>query len=200
MQFFDGGNEVNEFVEQCRREWKRLGVPNGIADEMAAELTADLDEGVSPEDVLGADAADARSFAAAWAAERDVVPRRRKAMRIGVLAAVTALVLVVIAGALLALLASPSEGARLSIQATPHMFTGPQRVWVGPPARQTIVATPPAVTPPLFRLTTRSDTGPDERTVGFVLLIVGATGLVIATIFWVAGGRRPRSRLVALNG
>jgi hypothetical protein len=186
---------VNEFVEQCRREWKRLGLPSAIADEMAAELAADLNEGASPEDVLGGDAADARSFAAAWAAERDVVPRRRKPARISVLAIVTALVLIVIAGVLLALLASPSKGSRLSIQAAPHMFTGPQRVWVGPPARLTIVATPPTVTPPLFRLTTQSDNRAGQRTVGFVLLIIGATGLVIATLLW-----RPRSRLATLDG
>jgi hypothetical protein len=195
---------VNEFVEQCRREWKRLGVPSEVADEMAAELAADLNEGVSSEDVLGRDAADARSFAAAWAAERAVVPRRRKAIRIGVLAAATALALVVIAGALLALLASPSRGTRLSIQPAPEWTpTGSsQRVWVGPPARVTIVAAPgpSARTPPLVRLTTQSDSGTDQRTVGFVLLIIGTTGLVITTLFWVASGRRLRSRLVALNG
>src|SRR6185312_9113196 len=94
-----GGNDVSDFIEQCRREWKRLGVPSAIADEMAAELAADLAEGASPEDVLGRDAADARSFAAAWAAERGIVPRRTKAIRIGVLATVTALVSIVIAGA-----------------------------------------------------------------------------------------------------
>jgi len=193
---------VNEFVEQCRREWKRLGVPSEVADEMAAELSADLNEGASPEDVLGRDAADARSFAAAWAAERAVVPQRRKATRIGVLAVVTALLLVVIAGALLALLASPSKGARLSIQPESGLNTDSQRVWVGTPASVTIVAAPApsARTPPLFRLMTQSDTGTDQRTVGFLLLIIGATGLVITTVFWVASGRRLRSRLVALNG
>lgn len=194
---------MNEFVEQCRREWKRLGVSGAVADEMAAELAADLNEGASPEDVLGSDAGDARSFAAAWAAERGAVPQRRKAVRIGVLAALTAFVLVVIAGALLALLASPSKGTRLSIQPVPQEVTGSsQRVWVGPPARVTIVAAPPqwTVTPPLWRLTTQSDTGTDQRTVGFVLLVIGATGLVITTLFWMASGRRLRSRVVALNG
>ena len=33
---------MNEFVEECRREWRRLGVPDPIANEMAADLTADI--------------------------------------------------------------------------------------------------------------------------------------------------------------
>ena len=48
---------MNEFVEECRREWRRLGVPDPIANEMAADLTADIEEaeaeGGSAEDVLG---------------------------------------------------------------------------------------------------------------------------------------------------
>ena len=35
---------MSEFVEECRREWRRLGVPDPVANEMAADLTADLDE------------------------------------------------------------------------------------------------------------------------------------------------------------
>ena len=35
---------MNEFVEECRREWNRLGVPDPVANEMAAELEADLEE------------------------------------------------------------------------------------------------------------------------------------------------------------
>ena len=67
---------MNEFVEECRREWRRLGVPDPIAREMAADLEADLEEaradGVAPEEVLGRGAFDPRSFAAAWASERGV--------------------------------------------------------------------------------------------------------------------------------
>jgi hypothetical protein len=67
---------VNEFVEECRQEWKRLHVPDPVANEMAADLEADLKEaeaeGASPEEVLGSGAFDARSFAASWAAERGV--------------------------------------------------------------------------------------------------------------------------------
>jgi hypothetical protein len=68
---------VSEFVEECRREWKRLGVPDPIAGEMAADLAADLAEaevdGVSAEQVLGSGAFDPRAFAASWASERGVV-------------------------------------------------------------------------------------------------------------------------------
>ncbi len=67
---------MNEFVDECRREWRRLGVPDPVANEMAADLTADLEEaeaeGGSPEDVLGNSAFDPRRFAGAWAAARGV--------------------------------------------------------------------------------------------------------------------------------
>ena len=67
---------MNDFVEECRREWRRLGVPDPVANEMAADLTADLDEaeaeGASPEDVLGISAFDPRRFAGSWAAARGV--------------------------------------------------------------------------------------------------------------------------------
>jgi len=69
---------VNDFVEQCRREWKRLGVPDSVAEEMAAELAADLNEaeadGISARELLGNAATDPRSFAASWADERAVIP------------------------------------------------------------------------------------------------------------------------------
>lgn len=68
---------MSEFVGECRREWKRLGVPDAIAGEMAADLAADLAEaeadGVSAEQVLGSGAFDPRAFAASWASERGVV-------------------------------------------------------------------------------------------------------------------------------
>src|SRR5579863_5509925 len=71
-----GGSAVSEFVDECRREWRRLGVPDPVANEMAADLTADLEEaeaeGGSPEDVLGNSAFDPRRFAASWATARGV--------------------------------------------------------------------------------------------------------------------------------
>ncbi len=38
------GGLMSEFVEQCRREWSRLGVADPLAEEMAADLTSDLEE------------------------------------------------------------------------------------------------------------------------------------------------------------
>jgi hypothetical protein len=71
---------MSDFVDQCRREWRRLGVPSDLADEMAADLASDLEEaeaeGVSAEDLLGTSASDPRSFAASWATERGIVPSK----------------------------------------------------------------------------------------------------------------------------
>ena len=93
---------MSEFVEECRREWKRLGVPPPVANEMAADLAADLQEadaeGVSPEEVLGSSAFDPQSFAASWAAERGVIDRPRPRSRGRKPLLLGALVLVLAAG------------------------------------------------------------------------------------------------------
>jgi hypothetical protein len=69
---------MNDFVEQCRCEWKRLRVPDPLAEEMATDLASDLTdaeaEGVSAEEFLGSSASDPASFAASWAAERGIIP------------------------------------------------------------------------------------------------------------------------------
>lgn len=76
------------FLDECRREWKRLGVPAEVAEEMAAELHADLADaaadGVPAAELLGAGAHDARGFAASWATERGVVPAARRRRRVPV--------------------------------------------------------------------------------------------------------------------
>jgi hypothetical protein len=68
---------MNTFVAACRREWRRLGVPEAVANEMASDLGADLAEaesdGVSPEEVLGNGFFDPESFASSWATARGVV-------------------------------------------------------------------------------------------------------------------------------
>jgi len=101
---------MSDFVEQCRHEWRRLGVPDPLADEMAADLETDLAEaraeGVSAEELLGSSADDPRSFAASWAAERGIIPvppapRRRR--RPFVLVAFTAIAAIALFGAALAL-------------------------------------------------------------------------------------------------
>jgi hypothetical protein len=106
---------MSDFVEQCRQEWKRLGVPDPLAEEMAADLGSDLSEaeaeGVSAEELLGTSAFDPRAFAASWAAERGIIPApptRRTRRRPLVLAAFTALAaLAVIVAALLLLSGQP---------------------------------------------------------------------------------------------
>ena len=69
---------MTDFVDQCRREWKRLGVPESLSEEMATDLASDLRdaeaEGVSAEEFLGSSAFDPSAFAAAWAHERGIVP------------------------------------------------------------------------------------------------------------------------------
>lgn len=77
---------MSAYVEECRQEWRRLGVPELLADEMASDLEADLaeaqTEGVAAEEVLGE--SDPRRFAAAWASERGLVsetPPKQKSRR-----------------------------------------------------------------------------------------------------------------------
>lgn len=76
---------MNDFVDQCRRQWRRLGVADQAADEMASELAADLEEaeshGLSPAEYLGAGASDAPAFAAVWARERGLIPGEDESSR-----------------------------------------------------------------------------------------------------------------------
>jgi hypothetical protein len=96
---------MSDFPEQCRREWRRLGVPDPLAEEMAADLASDLGEaqaeGVSVEEYLGRSAADPRSFAASWASARGIVPgtsggaARRRPLVLVAFTALAAIALVV---------------------------------------------------------------------------------------------------------
>jgi hypothetical protein len=92
---------MTAFVEECRREWKRLGVPDGLAEEMATDLESDLAEaeadGVSAAEMLGE--SDPRRFAASWASERGLVtdePPRKRRKRFWIGLAFALLVLVVL--------------------------------------------------------------------------------------------------------
>lgn len=73
---------MNPFVTSCRKEWARIGVPDAAANEMAADLEADLAEaeadGVSPEHVLGNGYFDPASFAASWARAAGVATAARR--------------------------------------------------------------------------------------------------------------------------
>jgi len=102
---------MTAYVEECRQEWKRLRVPNLLADEMATELETDLAEaeadGVSAAEMLGE--SDPRRFAAAWARERGLVadpPPKKSRKRFWIVLAVCVVLLVIfsalLAGGLLA--------------------------------------------------------------------------------------------------
>ena len=162
---------MNEFVEECRREWRRLRVPDPIANEMAADLQADLDEaaseGVSAEAVLGTAAFDARSFAASWAAERGFVepppptrvdPSPRRSYQ---LAGFAVSVVVAIVGLALA---SVRTGVSV-VQAKPFRFASPPAAPGGKP----------------FAI---HDAGVAFPEIGLILLLVGIAGVVLSLVYW----------------
>jgi hypothetical protein len=175
---------VNEFVEECRREWRRLHVPDAIANEMAADLEADLKEaeaeGASPEEVLGSGAFDPRLFAASWAAERGVAqqtaatvspptprtrPRRRLAL-LAVLAGSAAVGFMVLVGAALVF------GRVHASQA----IAGPGMPRVPPFARMRVGP-----------LDVRSVSSLPLGAIGLLVLLfllVGIFGLILAVLFW----------------
>jgi hypothetical protein len=187
---------VNDFVEQCRREWKRLRVPDSVANEMATELDADLKdaeaEGVSTADLLGNAATDPRSFAASWADERAVIPPRsavRLPSRSLMLAAIVALTVTTAIGAALVLFASPQasapraairvlpvpEGAPTPVRLTvlpPISPDGSGAIWVGHGGD-----VPPAPV---------SGSGVEIHTAGSILLIFGIVGVIasLLVLFW----------------
>jgi len=178
---------VSDFVEECRREWKRLRVPDPVANEMAADLEADLKEaeaeGASAEAVLGSGAFDPRSFAASWAAERGVIqpppvagPRRSRMPAI-----VVALTLVTVLGAaVLAIAASRSGPSKLALVASPS-FRPAFRVF--PPA-----AIP---RPPMPRgIVVGNASGFDLHRIGSILLILGIVGLILSVLYWSSSAGR----------
>jgi hypothetical protein len=125
---------MNDFVEQCRAEWRRLGVDEPLAEEMATDLASDLAEaaaeGLSVEEYLGSSAEDARSFAASWAAERGLVPSRpsqrhdRRTPR--VLLALTTLAAIALIGAVLLLVTGePKLTLRASRAPRTHLLAPP---------------------------------------------------------------------------
>jgi hypothetical protein len=171
---------LNEYVAECRREWRRLGVSSAIADEMAAELEADLDEAPSLDEALGTDAADAHAFARRWALERGVVPPPRRGLRAGVVAALAAFALAAIAGALLMIVSSPSHSERLVVATVPQTVSVMEQRRADAAALMAAAATGSNVTPPppILRLVTIDDLGVDADTAGLALLIVGLAGFL----------------------
>ena len=137
---------MSDFVQQCRKEWKRLGVPDPVAEEMASDLAADLAEaeadGLSAEELLGSGAFDPRSFAAAWAAERGVIPRppsgrtlRRGPLVMIAFAVLAALTVIVAASSVLQ---SRPGVALIDIQRAPHLVPPPSADLRSGPTEQVI--------------------------------------------------------------
>lgn len=173
---------MSDFVEQCRREWSRLGVPDSLADEMAADLASDLGEaeaeGVSAEDLLGRSAFDPRSFAASWAAERGIIPEppgtRRRPRLLVAFTAVAAIALVV--AALLLLTGQP----KVSLAATRH----------GPPVHASSGSAFVRPGPGRHVLAQASAAAPIE----WMLLVLAIVALGFAAWLWTGRGRsRPAS-------
>ena len=115
---------MNAYVEECRREWKRLEVPDLLAEEMSAELEADLAEaeadGVSAAEMLGE--SDPRRFAFTWAKERGLVSEpgpKKSRKRLWIWVAVGLVVLFVLPG-ILAGLALTTSSASISTTKSPQ--------------------------------------------------------------------------------
>lgn len=175
---------MSEFVEECRREWKRLGVSEPVANEMAADLTADLEEaqaeGGSPEDVLGNSAFDPRRFADAWATARGVTSppalQRPSFWRPPIAIALIALLGALIVGAGLVLVVGRSSVAFAS-----------RRIVAGPGSIRLFAPGPVRVTPtgPLGPVVGIAGVG--VHPLALMLLIVGVAGLVglaLAVLCW----------------
>jgi hypothetical protein len=160
------------FVEECRREWKRLGVPRHVRSEMAAELEADLAEGSSLEEVVAGDAADARGFAQTWAAARGVIPKRPRS-RLPAVLAVPALAL--------------TTGAVLTIHDSRSTLVGGPSgsvSWVGDnaPAENAVAQGRLSdARPVLISSTTRAND--DSTQSGAIVLLVGLGLLVPLTLY-----------------
>jgi hypothetical protein len=186
---------VSEFVEECRREWRRLNVPDAIANEMAADLTADLEEaqseGGSPEDVLGNSAFDPRRFAASWAQARGVtspsLPASSPRWRTPVAVALTVLLGLVTIGAGLILVG----GFRT------HSFAFAVRRVVTSPGSMRIFAPGPmrsmGIGPPFA---TSQIGGVDVHPLALLFLIIGIVGLALVAFWYWApwSGRHRRDR------
>jgi len=191
---------VSKFVEECRHEWKRLGVPDAVANEMAADLEADLAEaeaeGASAEEVLGSAVFDARSFAASWAAEHGVIgpapAARRFSRRSRMFAAFAApAVLAAIGAAIVIFSASPSVERQALARRVTFWAPAPPAVIHGrvlPRLRigRGRLIVPAFVAPPAVSV--HVDRG--SRTAGIVLLIIGLVGLLASLLYWSPRPRR----------
>jgi hypothetical protein len=202
----------DRFIRECRREWRRLRVPDAIANEMAADLEADLREaesdGASAEEVVGTGLFDARSFAAAWAAERGVIPaatsKRGRFSSASLLVPMVVLALVTALGAGMVIAGRTGGTGSVTLAAGPPRAVGPDlhacgRAFLpwdrpGPPPvlpacppmqRETIVGHPP---PGAVRSVFVRAGGSGLEVVGWTLLLAGLAGIVLLLLvqwlFW----------------
>ena len=179
---------MSEFVDECRREWRRLGVADPVANEMAADLTADIEqaeaEGGSAEDVLGNSAFDPRRFAASWATARGVTgppsPDRRPLWRPSVAAVLTVILgaLVVLAG-LAVLVRSGSSSIAV---ATRRIVAGPGAIRLFGPGPGRIV-----IPGPLGRPIIGMQIAGHGHAFSLLLLLVAVVGILclgLAALYW----------------
>jgi hypothetical protein len=171
---------MSDFVEQCRREWRRLGVPDPLAEEMAVDLASDLREaeaeGVSAEEFLGSSAFDPRSFAASWAAERGIIPvppsRGNARRRPLVLVAFTALAAIALIVAAALLVTGQPKVAVVASRTTPPHLAAPPAASSVPPGPGGLVLQTSASTP-----------------VEWILLLLAIVALGFAAWLWSSRGR-----------
>jgi hypothetical protein len=149
---------MSDFVGQCRQEWKRLGVPDLLAEEMAADLASDLSDaeadGLSAEEFLGGTASDPRSFAASWAAERGVIPEaplrdnaRRRPLALMTFTALAAIALIV--AGLLLLTGEPKVTLTATRTRAPYFATPPSGSLPPGAKTQTVVLPPVSAAAPI---------------------------------------------------
>jgi branched-subunit amino acid ABC-type transport system permease component len=186
---------VTAFVDECRREWRRLRVPAELADEMAYELEADLAEAGSLEELLGTAPVDASMFARNWATERGVAKatRGRRSFVPALLA--TLALAAAIAGAALTIHEANRDSSRL--RESLAVIEAQPRVWIAPgqSAPMVAIATQAAADKArlaadkaqrdalLVQLNEVDDTKDHSNTLGLVLLIGGLASLVPLTLF-----------------
>jgi hypothetical protein len=173
---------MTRFVDECQKEWRRLGVPTAEANEMAADLEADLAEaqadGASPEQVLGNGYFDPRSFAASWALARGFVrpaPHGRDSITIRIRSLVLgfcALVGVLLAAAGLTIVIGSGFGRSGVAVAVRQGFIGPgsPRVAFLPPNARRFIF--PAIGGGTFELW------------GWLFLAVGLILIVVTLFIW----------------
>jgi hypothetical protein len=177
---------MSRFVEDCLKEWNRLGVPQVTANEMAADLEADLAEaeadGVSPEEVLGNGYFDARAFAAEWASARGVVHSERTTrmpvghLRLRPLALVLSALgcLLVAAFGLAILVGGRSSSVSIAVASFPHAV--------------------PRLLPRMFlRAGPFGPVGPGApiAVLGLLLLVSGLVGAGVMLWFWKTRATHP---------